>query len=83
MSLIFNCFDSIQIFKEIASLSFQVSWTHQFLTDFKKILDFVFFPLGLFGLGAWFPFDKGQSIVGFRKFVQNIEGFILVMSTVV
>ena len=40
-----------------------MSWTHQFLTDLKKKLDFVFFPLGLsyFGWGAWFPFDKGQS----------------------
>ena len=40
-----------------------MSWTLEFLTDFKKNLDFVFFPLGLsnFGLGAWFHFDKGQS----------------------
>ena len=55
-----NQWRSIQIFEE---LSFQVSWTHQFWTDFKKILDFVFFPLGLsnFGWFAWFPFDKGQS----------------------
>ena len=29
-------FDSIQIFLEIASLSFQVSCPHQFLTDLKK-----------------------------------------------
>ena len=57
------------MFEEIASLSFQVSCRHQFLADFKKFLDFVFFPLGLsnFGLGAWFPFDKGQS---------NLELFI-------
>ena len=36
---------------------------HKFWTDFEKILDFVFFPLGLsnFGWFAWFPFDKGQS----------------------
>ena len=36
-----------------------------FWTDFKKILDFVFFPLALsiFGVAAWFPFDKGQSTV--------------------
>ena len=47
MSLIFICFDLIQIFEEFASLSFQVSWRHQFWTDFKKILDFGFFPLGL------------------------------------
>ena len=54
-----------QIFEEMASLSFQVSWPYQFLTDFKKILDFAFFPLGLsnFGWGAWFPFDEGQSII--------------------
>ena len=64
MLLIFICFDSIQIFQEIASLSFQVSWRHQFLTDLKKDLDFVFFPLGLssFWVGAWFPFDEGQFI---------------------
>ena len=53
----------IQIFEEIALLSFQVSCPHQFLTDLKKILDFVFFPSGLsiFGVAAWFTFDKGQS----------------------
>ena len=52
-----------QIFEEIASLSFQVSWTHQFLTKVKTNLDSEIFPLGLsnFGWGAWFPFDKGQS----------------------
>ena len=57
------CFVSSQIFEEITSLSFQVSWTHQFLTEVKKILDFVFLPLGLsnFRWGAWFPFNKGQS----------------------
>ena len=35
---------------------------HKFRTDFKKILDFVFFPLGLsnFWVGAWFPFNEGQ-----------------------
>ena len=57
------CFDLIQIFEEFASLSLQVSWTHQFWTNFKNFLDFVFFPLGLsnFGWAAWFPFDKGQS----------------------
>ena len=40
-----------------------MSCPHQFLTDFKKILDFVFFPLGLsiFGVAAWLPIDKGQS----------------------
>ena len=40
-------------------------------TDFKKNLDFVFFQLGLsnFGLGAWFPFDKGQS----KSFICFIE----------
>ena len=56
------CFDLIQIFEEFASLSFQVRVTLQFLTDFKKFLDFMFFPLGLsnFVLGAWFPFDEGQ-----------------------
>ena len=38
---------------------------HRFWTDFKKILDFGFFLLGLsnFGWGAWFPFDEGQSNV--------------------
>ena len=45
------CFDSIQILEEIASLSLQVSWPHQFLTDFKKIQDFVFFPLSLSNFG--------------------------------
>ena len=47
----------------LAKGSFQVSWRHQFLTDFKKNLNFVFFPLGLsnFGWGAWFPFNEGQS----------------------
>ena len=37
-----------------------MSVTHQFWTDSKKIMDFLFFPLGLsnFWLGAWFPFDK-------------------------
>ena len=64
-SFVFICFDSIQIFEEFASLSFKVSWAHQFWTDFKKKLDFVFFPLGLsnFVWAAWFPFDKGQSII--------------------
>ena len=61
--MILICFDSIQIFEEIALLIFQVSWPHQFLTNTKKKLDFVFFPLGLsnFGWAACFPFDKGQS----------------------
>ena len=36
MSLIFICFDSIKIFGGIASLGFQVSWGHQFLTKVKK-----------------------------------------------
>ena len=56
------CFDSCQIFEDFASYSFQVSLRHQFWTDFKKNLDFVFLPPGLsnFWLGAWFPFDKGQ-----------------------
>ena len=30
------CFDSSQIFEEITSLSFQVSWMHQLLTEVKK-----------------------------------------------
>ena len=35
----------------------------------KKKYDFVFFPLSLsiFGVAAWFPFDKGQSVVGTKK----------------
>ena len=39
-----------------------MSWTHQFWTDLKKNLDFVYFPfsLSIFGVAAWFPFDKGQ-----------------------
>ena len=58
-------FDLIQIFKEIASLSFQVSCPHQPLTNFKTKLNFEFFLLSLsiFGVAAWFPFDKGQSSV--------------------
>ena len=56
------CFDSGQIFKEFASLSFQVSWWHQFLTEVKKFLDSAIFRLGLsnFQIGAWFPFDAFQ-----------------------
>ena len=64
------CFDSIQIFEEFALLSFQVRWAHQFWTDFKKILNFVFFPLGLsnFGVIAWFPFDKRQPTIAIAHF---------------
>ena len=56
------CFDLIQIFREIASLSFQVSWGDQFLTEVKKILDSGIFRLGLsnFQIGVWFPFDAFQ-----------------------
>ena len=39
----FDLFDLIQIFREIASLNFQVSWGHQFLTEVKQILDFGIF----------------------------------------
>ena len=62
--MIFIYFDSIQIFEKIASLSFQVSWTHHFLTEVKKIIDLVFFPFGLSNIrwAPYFPFDKGQSI---------------------
>ena len=35
-SWIFICFDLIQIFREIASLSFQVRWRHPFLTKVNK-----------------------------------------------
>ena len=58
------CFDSIQIFREIASLSFQVSWGDQFLTEVKKFLDSGIFRSGLsnFQLGVWFPFDAFQFI---------------------
>ena len=57
------CFDLIQIFEEIASLSFQVCWMHQFLTEVKNYLDFGILRLGLstFGVAACFRFDKGQS----------------------
>ena len=36
----------------------------QILDRFQKILDFVFFPLGLsnFWVGTWFPFDEVQFI---------------------
>ena len=36
-------FNSSQIFKEITSLSFQVSWTHQFLTEVKNFWILRFF----------------------------------------
>ena len=54
----------IQIFGEIASLIFQVSWGHQFLTEVKKSLDLGIFRLGLsnFWLGACFPFDIQASL---------------------
>ena len=45
--LIFICLDSIQILREIASLSFQVSWGDQFLTEVKKVLGSVIFRSGL------------------------------------
>ena len=41
--LFYFFFHLIQIFEEIASLSFQVSWTHQFLTEVKNFLNFKFF----------------------------------------
>ena len=58
-SFVLICFDLIQIFRDIASLSFQVSWGHQFLIEVKKFLGFGIFQLGLsnFWIGAWFPFD--------------------------
>ena len=58
------CFESIQIFREIASFSFQVSWGHQFLTEVKKFFDLGIFRLGLsnFWIGTWFPFDVFQFI---------------------
>ena len=34
-TVVLICFDSIQIFGEIASLSFQISWGHHFLTEVK------------------------------------------------
>ena len=42
-------------------------------TDFKKNLDFVFFPLGLsnFWVGALFPFDEGQFNAKFYR-QQNV-----------
>ena len=60
----FICFDSIKIFGEMASLSFQVSWGHQFLTEVKNFLDFGIFRLDLsdFWIGPWFPFDVFQFI---------------------
>ena len=62
MSLIFISFDSIQIFRGINSLSFQVSWGLQFLTEVKHFLDFGIFRLGLsnFWIGSLFPFDVFQ-----------------------
>ena len=61
-----------------------MSWTLQFLTDFKKILDFVFFQKGLsiFGVATWFPFDKGQSIVQ-SILTKSIEILILLTAFVV
>ena len=47
------CFDLIQIFEEFTSLSFQVSWTYQFWTDFKFFLDFVFFSIRSFKFWVW------------------------------
>ena len=44
---VFICFELIQIFWEIASLSFQVSWGDQFLTEVKKILNYGIFRSGL------------------------------------
>ena len=68
------CFDSSQIFEEIASLSFQVSWTHQFLTEVKKNLDFGIFRLGLsnFWIGTWFPFNVFQLNVAEIYTIQEI-----------
>ena len=68
------CFDSIQIFKEIASLSFQVSWGQQFLTEVKKIQVLGIFWLGLsnFGWFAWFPFDKRQPNGKQLNIAQNL-----------
>ena len=42
-----------------------MSCPHQFLADLRIFLYFVFFPLGIsiFRVAAWFPFDKGQSIL--------------------
>ena len=60
--MIFICYDLIQIFGQIASFNFQVSWGHQLLTEIKRILDFGIFLLGLsdFWIGAWFSFDVFQ-----------------------
>ena len=46
----------------------------QILDRFKKKLDFVFFPLGLsnFWVGAWFPFDEGQSTQHLLK-INNVS----------
>ena len=47
-SLIFICFDSIQIFREINSMSFQVSLGHHFLTEVKQFLHFCIFLIRSF-----------------------------------
>ena len=56
------CFDSIQIFGEIASLSFS-SQLGAPIFDRGKLLDFGIFGLGLsnFLVGTWFPFDIFQA----------------------
>ena len=81
---IFICFDSSQILEEIASLSFQVSWTHQFLTEVKKILYFRIFLLGLsnFGWSAWFPFDKGQSKADILLHLHFLAQTLLLLNTI-
>ena len=43
---IFICFDSIQIFGEIGSLSFQMSWTYKVIFGFGIFFDEVFHILG-------------------------------------
>ena len=54
----------------------------KFWTDLKKNMDFVFFPSGLsnFELGAWFPFDEGQStrciVPAFKWWIRGLKDFL-------
>ena len=62
-SLIFICFDSIQIFREINSMSFQVSLGHQFLTKVKQFLHFFIRSFEFFRHGFLSMKDSLKCIV--------------------
>ena len=49
-----------------------MSWAHQFWADFKKNLDFVFFPSVL--LITWFPFDKGKESQAYHVKIHRYHG---------